>query len=86
MRILSVVIGASRTQITTQNIYASTLVVRSTGADYLGDDTVTSSNGIPLSATPLVIPCAAPRGILLSSLYVSGAQGDTVNFLYEPSA
>lgn len=86
MRILAVTIGASATQVTTANIYASTIVVKASGTDYLGDNTVSATNGIPLSTTPLVIPNYTPRGIPLNSLWVSGTAADKVIFLYEASA
>ena len=86
MKTLVVTIGATATQVTTQNLYASVMVVKASGTDYLGDSTVSSTAGIPLSTTPLVIPNYTPRGIPLNSLYVSGTQNDKVIFLYEPSA
>lgn len=89
MRLLSVTIAAgTRTQITTANIYASVMVVQAnTATAYLGDDTVTSTTGIPLltTAAPLVIPFDIRRGSLLSQYYVAGTTGDVVNILYETS-
>jgi len=77
--------GTSAQQVTTQNIYASTIVISGSGTDFVGDDTVSSTNGQKLSTTPFVIPCSAPRGIPLNSLWVIGAASDKINLLYEPS-
>lgn len=87
MRILSVTLtGSSNQQVTTQTIYASVIVISSSGTDYLGDDTVSATNGQKLSTTPIVIPAMTPRGIPLSSLWVIGSSSDKINLLYEPSA
>ena len=89
MKILSVPVTATRAQLTTQNLYASVIVASaSAGSSFLGDDTVTTTNGQALptgTATPLVIYAPTPRGIPLNSLYVVGTSGNA-NFLYEPSA
>jgi hypothetical protein len=86
MRILQATSAATRVQVTTQNLYASVIVVSGTASTFLGDDTVSTTNGQPISATvPLVIVAPTPRGIPLNSLWVVGAAGP-VNFLYEPSA
>lgn len=86
MRLIQVATSATRAQVTTQNLYASVLLIVATAGNYLGDNTVTTANGIPLSATtPLEISPNTPRGIPLNSLYIVGASG-TANILYEPSA
>ena len=89
MRILQVAVSGTRAQLTTQNVYASVIVASASAAStFLGDNTVTTSNGQILptgTATPLVIVAATPRGIPLNSLYVVGTSGNA-NFLYEPSA
>jgi hypothetical protein len=86
MRLLQITASATRAQATTQNLYASVLIITATAGNFLGDDTVTTTNGVPLSATaPLVIYAPTPRGIPLNSLWVVGATG-TANILYEPSA
>lgn len=85
MRVLQVTIGASPVQLTTQNIYASVMLVTSSGTDYLGDDTVSSTKGIPLFGTPTIIPFNTRRGSLLSQYWVTGTSGDKVTVLYETS-
>lgn len=86
MKLLQVTTAATKAQVTTQNLYASVLIISATAGNFLGDDTVTALTGVPLSATvPLVITSYAPRGIPLNSLWVIGATG-TANILYEPSA
>jgi len=87
MRTLAVVLaGSGAQQITTQNIYASTIVASASGTDYIGDNTVSANNGQKLSTTPIVITTSNPRGILLSTIWAIGTGSDKVNFLYEPSA
>lgn len=86
MQTLTVTIGASATPATTQDLYASVMLVKASGTDYIGGPGVTSSNGVPLSTTPLVISCPAPRGIALKDTYFAGTQNDTIVIAYEPSA
>lgn len=88
MKTLVVTLTGSAQQVTTQNLYASTLIVQAnTAAATLGTSGVTAATGITLGiGTPVVIPNYTPRGIPLNSLYVIGTASDTVVFLYEPSA
>lgn len=89
MRILQVAVTGTKAQITTQNLYASVIVVSASAASsYIGDNTVTTTNGqiLPTGTNlPLVIYATTPRGIPLNSLWVVGSSGNA-NFLYEPSA
>ncbi len=89
MRILQVAVTGTRAQLTTQTLYASVIVASASAASsFLGDNTVTTTNGQVLptgSNVPLVITATTPRGIPLNSLYVVGTSGNA-NFLYEPSA
>jgi hypothetical protein len=89
VRILQVAVTGTKAQITTQNLYASVIVVSASAASsYIGDNTVTTTNGqiLPTGTNlPLVIYATTPRGIPLNSLWVVGSSGNA-NFLYEPSA
>lgn len=89
MRTLQVAVTGTKTQITAQNLYASVIIISASAASsFLGDDTVTTTNGqiLPTGTNPpLVISTNPPRGIALNSLYVIGTSGN-VNILYEPSA
>jgi hypothetical protein len=89
MRILQVAVTGTRAQLTTQNLYASVIIASASAAStFIGDNTVTTSNGQILptgTAAPLVIAATTPRGIPLNSLYAVGTSGNA-NFLYEPSA
>ena len=88
MRILQVAVSGTRAQITSQNLYASTIVASASAASsFIGDNTVTTTNGqiLPTGTNlPLVITTTNPRGIPLNSIYVVGTSGNA-NFLYEPS-
>ena len=84
---LKVTIGASATQTTTLDLYASVLILKASGTDYMGGPGVTSSTGVPVSSTtPMIISCAAPHGMSLKNLYFVGTQNDTIVIAYEPSA
>ena len=83
---IKVTIGASATPTTSQDLYASVLIVKPSGTDYIGGPGVTAATGVPLPSSALVIPCSSPRGIALKDTYFVGTQNDTVVCAYEPSA
>lgn len=86
MKLLQITTSTAKAQVTTQTLYASVIIISASAGNFLGDDTVTTATGVPLSATAgLVITSQAPRGIPLNSLWIIGAAG-TANILYEPSA
>ena len=84
---LVVTIGASATPATTQDLYASLIILKASGTDYLGGPGVTSTTGIPVSSTtPMIISCDAIHGIALKNLYFAGTQNDTINIAYEAAS
>ncbi len=86
MRVLTVTVGAAATQVTTNDtIYVTSMLVRASGTDYLGDNAVSATNGMPLTTTPLSLSFNTIRGSKLSQYWVSGGNGDKVTILYETS-
>jgi len=92
MRVIEVTLGAGATQILAPNqqapmanIAVGLLVIApATAAATLGDNTVTATKGIPVSASaPLVLSFSQPRGSLLSQYWLFGTSGDKVEVLYE---
>jgi len=84
MRVLTVTIGAAATQVTTNtSIYITSMLIRASGTDYLGDSTVSSNNGLPLTTTPVGFSVNTIRGSQLSQYWVAGGNGDKVTILYE---
>jgi hypothetical protein len=86
MRVIEVTLGAGATQLTTdQSLYASFMLVSaSTAVATLGDNTVSSSKGIPLGiGTPLALTFSQPRGSRLSDYWLVGTANDKVEVLYE---
>jgi hypothetical protein len=60
------------------------VIVTSSAAAFLGDSTVTTAKGIPLSTTPLILPIATQgsSGYDLAQLYVVASTTANVNVLY----
>ncbi len=86
MRVLTITIGSSATQVTTNtSIYITSMLVRASGTDYLGDNLVSATNGLPLTTTPIAFSVNTIRGSQLSQYWVSGGNGDKVTILYETS-
>ena len=88
MKSLLVTIPAGgSTAATTQDLYASTMILKASGTDYMGGSDVSSTKGVPVgTTTPTTVVCATPRGMSLKNLYFSGTNGDTIIIVYEPSA
>lgn len=94
MRCIKVTIGAAATQITTNaGIYASIICLQNNGSANMtiGDNTVTSTNGIllaPGTSPPggsATFQMTFPRGTHLVDWWVVGTQGQILNVLYESS-
>jgi hypothetical protein len=83
---LTVTIGASATPATTLDLYASLVILKASGTDYLGGPGVTSTTGIPIPATPMILTCDAIHGIALKNLYFAGTQNDTIIIAYEAAS
>jgi hypothetical protein len=90
MRLIQVTIGATATAITTNQIYASVLLIQKNTANNcrVGDKTVTSSKGIvvPSGSTTPVAPLKIARSdnrIPLFEYFLAGTNGDVVDILYE---
>ena len=86
MRVLTVTIGATPTQVNTNtSIYITSMLIKASGTDYLGDQPVSSTNGLPLTTTPIAFSVNTIRGSQLAQYWVSGGNGDKVTILYETS-
>lgn len=92
MRVITLVMTGSPVQLLVPsaqnpqgNVAASLMMVQANTANaYMGDNTVSSSNGLTLtSGTVYPFVFSQPRGSLLSQYWFVGTGSDTVTVLYE---
>lgn len=81
MRLISVTATGTATVVTKSHINAGLVVLQASGTCYIGDNTVTTSTGIPIVSTnpPLVLSESDNR-IPLYEFYVIGS--GTLNILW----
>ena len=92
MRVITLVMTGSPVQLLVPsaqnpqgNVAASLMMVQANTANaYMGDNTVSSSNGLTLtSGTVYPFDFSQPCGSLLSQYWFVGTDSDTVTVLYE---
>lgn len=85
MRTIQVTLGATATQVTTGQIYSPFVIIQNNASHSIrvGDNTVTSSKGINVSASGSITIQRSDNRILLKSYYIFGTQNDVIDILYE---
>lgn len=85
MRLIQVTMTGSKQQVTTGQIYSPFVTFQNNGSNAMriGDNTVSATKGINLSASGAFTVQRADNRVPLFSYFVIGTSGDKLDILYE---